>query len=128
MIHDAQKHGAKLALFGRKINNAENQLAFIEFLRLIVDGVIGPEEAVRAYHAVLGRLSLTPHRPLDVDLQLTSGTQSYGGTPRKPATASGASATPPAATNAGPVNLAKMSSAERLAYHRERINRLFGNP
>lgn len=128
LIHDAQQHGAKLALFGRKINNAENQLAFIEFLRLIVDGVIGPEEAVRAYHAVLERLGLTPHRPLDVDLLLTSGTQSYGGTPRKPATASGASATPPAATNAGPVNLAKMSSAERLAYHRERINRLFGNP
>jgi hypothetical protein len=68
LIHDAQRHGARLALFGRKINNAENQLAFIEFLRHIVDGVIEPEEAVRAYHAVLERLGLTPHRPLEQDL------------------------------------------------------------
>ena len=38
LLHDAQKYGAKVALFGRKINNAENQLAFVHFLRLIVDG------------------------------------------------------------------------------------------
>ena len=56
LLHDAQKYGAKVALFGRKINNAENQLAFVQFLRLIVDGVIGPVEAVKAYHAVLGKL------------------------------------------------------------------------
>ena len=35
------------ALFGRKINQAESQLAFIEFLRLIADGHLEPEEAVR---------------------------------------------------------------------------------
>jgi len=33
-----KKYGARVALFGRKINNAENQLAFIRFLRLIADG------------------------------------------------------------------------------------------
>ena len=38
LIHDAQKYGARVALFGRKINNAEHQLAFIEMLRLITDG------------------------------------------------------------------------------------------
>ena len=38
--------GRKVALFGRKINNAENQLAFVHFLRLIVEGQIGPSEAV----------------------------------------------------------------------------------
>ena len=38
LLADAQKYGARVALFGRKINNAENQLAFVEFLRLIVDG------------------------------------------------------------------------------------------
>ena len=41
LLHDAQKYGAKVALFGRKINNAENQLAFVHFLRLIVEGQIG---------------------------------------------------------------------------------------
>ncbi|MDX2039376.1 MAG: hypothetical protein SFX72_22205 [Isosphaeraceae bacterium] len=79
LLHDAQKYGAKVALFGRKINNAENQLAFVHFLRLIVEGVIPPVEAVKAYHAVLGRLGLRPHRTLEEDLRLTSGSMSYGG-------------------------------------------------
>src|SRR3954470_16600130 len=79
MLADAQKYGAKVALYGRKINNAENQLAFVQFLRLIVDGAIGPVEAVRAYHAVLGKLGIAPHRPLEADLQLQSNAMSYGG-------------------------------------------------
>jgi hypothetical protein len=127
LIHDAQSHGARLALFGRKINNAENQLAFIEFLRHVVDGVVGPGEAVHAYHAVLQRLGLQPHRPLEVDLQLTSGVQSYGGAPRKPAANNGSAAYRPDGANGQTVNLARMTSDERLAYHRERINRQFGN-
>ena len=80
LLHDAQKYGAKVALFGRKINNAENQLAFVHFLRLIVEGQVGPVEAVKAYHAVLGRLGLRPHRSLDDDLQLTDQSMSYAGT------------------------------------------------
>lgn len=80
LLHDAQKYGAKVALFGRKINNAENQLAFVQFLRLIVDGVIGPIDAVKAYHAVLARLGVAPQRSLDDDLKLTDTASSYGGT------------------------------------------------
>jgi hypothetical protein len=82
LLHDAQKYGAKVALYGRKINNAENQLAFVHFLRLIVEGQIGPADAVKAYHAVLGRLGLKPHRTLDDDLQVTEQSMSYAGTPR----------------------------------------------
>jgi hypothetical protein len=62
LIHDAQKYGARVALFGRKINNAEHQLAFIEMLRLITDGKVTPEEAVRAYHGVLQAKGIRPHR------------------------------------------------------------------
>jgi len=80
LLFDAQKYGAKVALFGRKINSAENQLAFIQFLRLIVDGVIGPVEAVKAYHAVLIRLGIKPHRRLEDDLKLEAMNMSYGGT------------------------------------------------
>lgn len=80
MLHDAQKYGARVALYGRKINNAENQLAFIQFLRLIIDGAIGPVEAVKAYHAVLGRLGVRPHRPLDDDLKSQDQSMSYAGT------------------------------------------------
>lgn len=79
LIHDAQKYGAHVALFGRKINNAEHQLAFIEMLRLITDGVITPEEAVRAYHGVLQAKGIKPRLVLEKDLLLTEQSMSYGG-------------------------------------------------
>jgi hypothetical protein len=69
LIHDAQKHGARAALFGRKINLSEHPLTFIEFLRRIADGEIEPADAVRAYHDALQRLRIHPQRPLNVDLQ-----------------------------------------------------------
>jgi hypothetical protein len=80
LLHDAQKYGAKVALFGRKINHAESQLAFVHFLRLIVEGQIAPAEAVKAYHAVLGRLGIRPHRSLEDDLKVTDQSMSYAGT------------------------------------------------
>src|SRR5207244_10195614 len=80
LLGEAKKYGARVALFGRKINNAENQLAFIHFLRLIADGAIEPEEAVRAYHGVLQKLGVRPHRSLEEDMQLqTNVMSSYGG-------------------------------------------------
>lgn len=79
LIAEAQKYGARAALFGRKINSAECQLAFVEFLRHIVDGLISPEEAVRAYHGVLEQLKIKPKRSLADDLQLQTGVMSYGG-------------------------------------------------
>ncbi|RPI90707.1 MAG: hypothetical protein EHM42_00965 [Planctomycetaceae bacterium] len=144
LLHDARKYGGRVALFGRKINNAENQLAFVQFLRLIADGQLEPEEAVRAYHSVLKRLQIPSARPLDVDLQITDGSMSYGGStttislpraePSKPATGSQSAARrnePPlqpaaGASTRGPVDLAKMSSEERLQYHRDRLNRMLG--
>jgi len=80
LLSEAQKYGARVALFGRKINNSEHQLAFITFLRMIVDGEISPEEAVRAYHGVLQGLGLKPHRSLEEDLTLQTPVMSYGGT------------------------------------------------
>lgn len=79
LLSEAKKYGARVALFGRKINNAENQLAFIQFLRLIADGEIGAEEAVRAYHGVLQRLGIKPHRSLQDDMNLQTNVMSYGG-------------------------------------------------
>lgn len=77
-IYDAQKHGARVALYGRKINLSEHPLAFIEFLRRIVDGEIPPKEAVKAYHDVLRSEGVRPQRPLQADLQLTTTLKSYG--------------------------------------------------
>ncbi len=77
LIHDAWKHGARVALFGRKINLSEHPLAFIELLRRIVDGEVAPIEAVKIYHGVLQTSGIRPQRTLQQDLQITPNTMSY---------------------------------------------------
>jgi hypothetical protein len=143
LIAEAQKYGARVALFGRKINNAENQLAFVAFLRLIVDRQITPEEAVRAYHGVLEQLRIRPQRSLEDDLVLQTNVMSYGGgstvavpgpipsaaSKPKPAAAQQA---PPAAPvpavspQAGRPDFSKMTQAEKLAYNKAKRDRMLG--
>jgi len=77
LLHDAKKHGARVALFGRKINLSEHPLAFIEFLRRIADGEIMPVDAVKAYHDVLGKAGIKPQRHLYADLQVTAQVMRY---------------------------------------------------
>lgn len=148
MIAEAQKYGARVALYGRKINNAENQLAFIEMLRRIVDGQISPEEAVRAYHGVLQGLGIKPYRSLEDDMKLTAPVMSYasGGRVQVPGPAAPVAASPkpaptvpvapkksaarpatrpsPSPMPNGAPDFAKMSGKERAAYHRARIARI----
>ncbi len=127
LIHDAQKYGARVALYGRKINNAEHQLAFIEMLRLIVEGKISPEEAVRAYHGVLHAKSIKPHRTLEEDLKITDQTMAYDGSAARRASvevrdnplANGESSWP--RFSDGSPDFARMTSAQRLAYDRARL-------
>jgi len=146
LIHDAQKHGARVALYGRKINNAEHQLAFIEMLRLITDGRISPEEAVRAYHAILEAKKIKPKLPLEKDMELTDTTMSYDGSAGRRATVNlrgnplaekpAAASSPPAATSVatppwpvrhdGTPDFERMTPAQRLAYDEERLRRRFG--
>lgn len=115
LVAEAQKYGARAALFGRKINNAEHQLAFIDLLRHIVNGEISPEEAVRAYHGVLAELHIKPQRSLPDDMKLTEPAMSYAGTRT--------SVTVPATLRRaqGHPDFAKMTGAERLAYFRQRL-------
>src|ERR1051325_5027991 len=146
LIHDAQKYGARVALFGRKINNAEHQLAFIEMLRLITDGKVTPEEAVRAYHGVLQSKGIKPHRSLDDDLKLTDQVMSYdssssrrttvevrnnplantkpAGVERKSGSllTSSASGDWPKRADGSP-DFDSMSPAQRHAYHQARLDR-----
>ena len=136
LIHDAQKYGARVALYGRKINNAEHQLAFIEMLRLIADGRISPEEAVRAYHGVLQAKNIKAHRPLEKDLELTDQAMSYGGETKRTAVEVRnnplASTKPAAETKPWPTlpngapNFANMTSAQRVAYDEVRLKRMCG--
>jgi hypothetical protein len=77
LISDAQKYGARVALFGRKINLSEDPLTFIEMLRRIVDHQITAEEAVKAYQDGLQKLGILPFRGLADDMQLTGTMMRY---------------------------------------------------
>ena len=138
LIHDAQKYGARVALFGRKINNAEHQLAFIEMLRLITDGKISPEEAVRAYHGVLQAKKIKPKLPLEKDLELTDQAMSYdgGGSRRStvvvPANSqstlrgNGKKTANAPTLNGGAPNFETMDAEQRRAYDQDRLAKKFG--
>jgi hypothetical protein len=71
LLAEARRHGARAALFGRKINNAEHQLAFVECLRRVADGELTAREAVAVYHDALAKVGLRPRRSLQEDLELT---------------------------------------------------------
>ena len=71
LLEQARKHGARAALFGRKIKASEHQLTFVSYLRAIADGELGASDAVRAYHGDLTRLGIRPRLPLSDDLALT---------------------------------------------------------
>lgn len=70
-LWEARKHGARAALYGRMINNAQDQQSFIRHLRALADGQVEPEEAVRSYHADLARGAIRPLRSLNDDLRAT---------------------------------------------------------
>ena len=71
LIHQAEKYGARVALFGRKINLAESPLDIVRFMRAVADGDIAPAEAVAAYHDTLAKAGLKPARTLAVDREIT---------------------------------------------------------
>ena len=79
LVADAKAHGARVALFGRKINAAEHQLTFVKFLRAVADGELPAAEAVRGYHAEIRSLGITPHRGLEADLVRSPTAAAYGG-------------------------------------------------
>ncbi|MDQ8201443.1 hypothetical protein [Pelagicoccus sp. SDUM812003] len=76
-LAEAKKYGARVALYGRKIKEAEHPIAFVRFLRAIAEEKIGPEEAVKAYHGELQKLGIPPKRDLAKDSELTAVELSY---------------------------------------------------
>jgi len=71
LLCQAERYGARLALFGRKINLAEEPLALIALMREVANGTIGPEEAVRAYHGELQKAGTVSARALEEDRLIT---------------------------------------------------------
>jgi hypothetical protein len=124
MLWEAKKHGARAALYGRKINNSEHQLTFVEYLRAIADDQIGPEEAVRAYHAALGRLGVRPHRLLPDDLQRTAAATGYAGSSSRPQGSTRRAGLP--GRPAEEPDFSKMTPAEKARWNLERWRQILG--
>ncbi len=71
LVSQAERFGARLALFGRKINTAEHQPAFVKWMRTVADGDLSPKDAVRGYHGDLQKLGIRPDRSIDDDLVIS---------------------------------------------------------
>lgn len=71
LIAQIERYGARVALFGRKINLADDPLEMVKMMRAVADREIGSEEATRAYHAALSAKGITPSRPLEEDIAIT---------------------------------------------------------
>ena len=77
MLAEAQKYGARVALYGRRIKEAEDPLSFILAMRQIVEAQTTPADAVRWYHAQLQKQKIPPKRSLADDMQLTPTQERY---------------------------------------------------
>jgi hypothetical protein len=78
LIHQAEKYGARVALFGRKINLAESPLDIIRFMRAVADGDLTPLDAVAAYHDALGKAGIKATRELEADREITEAPLKMG--------------------------------------------------
>lgn len=148
MLAEAKKYGARAALYGRKINSAECQLAFVRLLRHIADGELTPEDAVKAYHGVLQKLKITPKRTLEEDMQLQTNVMSYAGSSTVISIPKKAFSSQPSAVSKakkdckcggdccsknglptlanGEPDFAKMTTAQKVKYHAEQRKKIWG--
>ncbi len=71
LVSQAEKYGARIALFGRKIYFAEDQVEIVAAMRRVVERVQTPEDAVRDYHDRLAKKGIRPARTLETDIEVT---------------------------------------------------------
>ena len=71
LVRQSEKFGARVALFGRKINLAESPLNLVRFMRSVIEGKLGSLEAVKEYHDCLHKDGITPKMDLEKDQKIT---------------------------------------------------------
>ncbi len=71
LIAQAEKYGARVALFGRKVYYAEDSVLMLTAMRRVIEQRISSKEGVAAYHADLKAAGIAAHRPLPDDLEIT---------------------------------------------------------
>ncbi len=71
LIRQAEKYGARVAIFGRKIYYAEDSVTMVTAMRRTIEEKLDSVEATKAYHADLQKLGISPFREISADLELT---------------------------------------------------------
>ena len=71
LLKQACKYGARVALFGRKVNLSENQLIIIETMRNVIENDLESDDAVKLYHDKLLKENIKPDRDISKDNELT---------------------------------------------------------
>ena len=71
LLARAEQAGARVALFGRKINFAESPLTLVALMRRVIEREVSPVEAVRAYHATLVSKGIRPLLTMADDVEIS---------------------------------------------------------
>ena len=66
-----------VALFGRKINDAQSPLHFLESMRAVSDSLVSPREGVKLYHDKMKKAGIVPVVSLEDDLILSAKLQQH---------------------------------------------------
>ena len=74
----AEKYGARVALFGRKIYYAEDPVSMVTAMRRKIEEELDSVEATKAYHGDFQKLGISPFRELNADLELTEEVSKAG--------------------------------------------------
>lgn len=71
LLHQSEKSGARIALFGRKIKLSESPIDLVHLFRRVIERDLTPEQGVKEYHAILKKKNLAAVRSLDDDQMIT---------------------------------------------------------
>jgi DhnA family fructose-bisphosphate aldolase class Ia len=71
LVVQAEKYGARVALFGRKIYRSEDSVLMLRAMRRVLEEGLSSAEGVRAYHGDLQEAGIAPFRTLEDDLAVT---------------------------------------------------------
>jgi hypothetical protein len=71
LLARAEQAGARVALFGRKINYAECPLTLVALMRRVIEREVSPVEAVKVYHATLASKGIRPLLAMADDVEIS---------------------------------------------------------
>jgi DhnA family fructose-bisphosphate aldolase class Ia len=74
LLSQAERFGARVALFGRKIHLAESPVDIVTLMREVIARNLTPEEAVAAYHGALRKKGIRSMRSEEDDALITDET------------------------------------------------------